>query len=156
MILHAMTPSLLNRKKTLTLSAAKQIAEAAEQFALRSSFRVVIAIMDDGGNLMYLQRMDGAPIGSVTVAQDKARTSVIFKSPTRAFEAALASGVTSLLKLEILPFEGGVPLPVNGTVAGAIGVSGCAMSSQDGEVAQAGVDWFSNALAAETSCNSGS
>lgn len=151
-----MTPPLLNGKKTLTLSTAKQIAEAAEQFALRSSFSVVIAITDDGGNLMYLQRMDGAPIGSVTVAQDKARTSVIFKAPTRVFEAALASGVTSLLKLDILPFEGGVPISVNGAIAGGIGVSGCAMSSQDGEVAQAGVEWFANALAAETSCNSAS
>lgn len=151
-----MTLPLLNGKKTLTLSAAKQIAQAAEQFALRSSFNVVIAIMDDGGNLVYLQRMDSAPIGSVTVAQDKARTSVIFRSPTRVFEDALASGVTSLLKLDILPFEGGVPISVNGTIAGAIGVSGCAMSSQDGEVAQAGVEWFSEALAAETSCNSAS
>ena len=142
--------SLLTGKKVLTLAASKKVAEAAEQFALANSRSVVVAIVDDGGNLLYLQRMDSAPIGSVNVAQEKARTSVIFKSPTRAFESALASGLTSLLKLDILPFEGGIPFGVNGTIVGAIGVSGCDMSSQDGEVAQAGADWFSNALALET------
>jgi glc operon protein GlcG len=147
---------LLTGKKTLTLGAARKVAEAAEQYALNSSWSVVIAIMDDGGNLLYLQRMDDAPVGSVGVAQEKARTSVIFKSPTKRFESALASGLTSLLKLEILPFEGGIPITANGTIAGAIGVSGCGMSAQDGQVAQAGVDWFSKALAAETPCSSAS
>jgi glc operon protein GlcG len=145
---------LLTEKRVLTLAAAKRVAEAAEHFALGSSWSVVIAIMDDGGNLLYLQRMDGAPIGSVGVAQEKARTSAIFKSSTKGFESALASGLTSLLKLEILPFEGGLPIAVNGTIAGAIGVSGCAMSAQDGQVAQAGVDWLSKELAAATPCSS--
>jgi glc operon protein GlcG len=147
---------LLAGKKILTLAAAKKAAEAAEQFAIGRSWSVVIAITDDGGNLIYLQRMDNAPSGSVKVAQDKAHTSAMFKAPTGVFESALASGLTSLLKLDILPFEGGLPLAVDGTIVGAIGVSGCAMSSEDGEAAQAGVDWFSNALAAEIPCNSAS
>jgi glc operon protein GlcG len=139
---------LLTEKKVLTLASAKKIAEAAEQFAFRKSWSVVVAIADEGGNLLCLQRMDGAPIGSVDVAQDKARTSVIFKAPTKVFESALAAGLTSLLKLEILPFDGGVPITVNGSIVGAIGVSGCAASAQDGEVAQAGADWFLGAVAA--------
>lgn len=137
---------MLTGKKTLTLAAAKKVAEAAEAHARRNSWSVVIAIMDDGGHPICLQRMDGAPIGSVTVAQDKARTSVHFKAPTAVFEGALASGLTSLLKLDILPFAGGVPITVSGTIVGAIGVSGCDMSSQDGEVAQAGADGISGAL----------
>lgn len=143
-------------KKVLTSATAKKIAEAAEEFAMRNSLSVVIAILDDGGNALYLARMDGAPVGSLTVAQDKARTSVIFKAPTQVFESALTSGVTSLLKLEILPFTGGVPISVDGSIIGAIGVSGCDTSAQDGAIAQAGVDWLSAALAAEGSCSSAS
>jgi glc operon protein GlcG len=141
-----MESPLLTEKKTLTLDAAKKVAEAAEVYARRNSWSVVIAIMDDGGNPVYLERMDGAPIGSVMVAQHKARTSVIFKAPTAVFEGALASGLTSLLKLDVLPFAGGVPIMVSGAIVGAIGVSGCDMSTQDGEVAQAGADWLANAL----------
>ncbi|HWF48207.1 MAG TPA: heme-binding protein [Bryobacteraceae bacterium] len=140
---------LLIGKNVLTLASAKKLAEAAEQFALRSSWSVVIAVVDDGANLLYLERMDGAPIGSVGVAHDKARTSAIFKAPTKAFEAGLASGVTSLLKLDVLPFEGGVPIVVNESIVGAVGVSGCAASSQDGEVAEAAAQWFRGAIAGE-------
>jgi glc operon protein GlcG len=140
---------LLIGKNVLTLATAKKIAEAAEQFAIGKSWNVVIAVVDDGGNLLYLERMDGAPIGSVGVAHEKARTSVIFKAPTKAFEAGLAAGVTSLLKLDILPFEGGVPVTVKGSIVGAIGVSGCAASTQDGEVAEAAAEWFVGAVAAE-------
>src|SRR5262249_8369652 len=136
-------------KTALTLATAKKIAEAAETFASGKSWNVVIAIVDEGGNLLYLARMDGAPIGSVQVSQDKARTAVIFKAPTKVFESALASGLASLLKLEILPFEGGIPIIVNGSIIGAVAASGCDASAKDGEVAQAGVDWFSSALAAE-------
>lgn len=140
---------LLIGKNALTLASAKKIAEAAEQFASSRSWDVVIALVDDGGNLIYLERMDGAPIGSVNVASDKARTSVVFKSPTKAFEAGLNSGVTSLLKLEILPFAGGVPIMANGSIVGGIGISGCAASAEDGEVAEAAVRWFAAAVAAE-------
>lgn len=148
-ILHAMALPLLIGKNALTLASAKKLAEAAEQFAIRSAWSVVIAVVDDGGNLLYLERMDGAPIGSVGVAHEKARTAVIFKAPTKVFEAGLSSGVTSLLKLDILPFEGGVPIIVNDSIVGAVGVSGCAASSQDGEVAEAGAQWFLGAIAGE-------
>jgi uncharacterized protein GlcG (DUF336 family) len=150
-IRHAMPKPLLMGRKVLTSATAKKVAEAAEDYAVQNSLSVVIAVVDGGGNLLNLVRMDDAPIGSVTVAQDKARTSVIFKAPTHVFESALASGLTSLLKLEILPFAGGVPITIDGTIAGAVGVSGCDSSAQDAAVAQAGADWLTAALAAERS-----
>lgn len=142
-IRHATPPimSPLTAKKALTLSAAKQLAEAAEAEAIQMNLAVVISILDEGANLLYLQRMDGAPLGSVVVAQDKARSAVLFKSPTKDFENWLGGGLTSLLKLDVLPFEGGIPLVSEGQVTGAIGVSG-GSAPQDGQIAGAGVRWF--------------
>jgi len=132
----------LGHKPALTLEVAKEIAQAAEKKALANHWAMVISVMDDGANLFCLERMDEAPIGSLEVSQKKARSSVIFKSPTKQFSDALAKGATALLKLDIIPFEGGIPLVVDGKVIGAIGVSGGA-AEQDGQVAQAGADWFS-------------
>jgi glc operon protein GlcG len=98
-------------------------------------------VMDDGGNLLYLERMDDAPLGSLQVAQEKAHSAVIFKGPTKNFQEGLAKGNMSLLKLDALPFEGGIPVVVGGRVIGAIGVSG-GTAAQDGQVAKAGVDWL--------------
>jgi uncharacterized protein GlcG (DUF336 family) len=131
----------LGQKPTLTLEVAKDIAQAAEKKAVANHWEMVIAILDDGANLLCLERMDAAPIGSVEVAQKKARSAVIFKSPTKDFADALAKGATALLKLDILPFEGGIPLVIDGKVIGSIGVSGGA-AEQDGQVAKAGADWF--------------
>ena len=132
----------LARKPALTLSVAKDIVQAAEKKALANHWAMVIAVLDDGANLLYLERMDNAPIGSLEVAQKKARSSVIFKSPTKDFADGLAKGATALLKLDVLPFEGGIPLVIDGKIVGAIGVSGGA-AEQDGQVAKAGADWFS-------------
>jgi glc operon protein GlcG len=137
--------ALLLEKKRLTLAAAKKIAEAAENFAAGHNWNVVIAVMDDGARLLYLARMDDALLGSVAIAQQKARTSVLFKCATKDLEAGLAGGATSLLKLDILPYEGGIPIALDGAIAGAIGVSGCT-PAQDGQIAQAGVDWLRDAL----------
>jgi glc operon protein GlcG len=131
----------LARKPTLTLEIAKQIAQAAEKKALANHWAMVIAVLDDGANLLCLERMDSAPIGSLEVAQKKARTAVIFKSPTKDFADSLSKGTTALLKLDVLPFEGGIPLILDGKIVGSIGVSGGA-APQDGQVAQAGADWF--------------
>ena len=110
--------------------------------ATRNRWSVVIAIVDDGGNLLLLERMDGTQLGSVEVAQAKARSAVLFRRPTKVFSDRLAEGGTALLSLPgALPIEGGVPLAVNDTVVGAIGVSGVT-SQQDGQIAQAGVDAF--------------
>jgi len=137
--------ALLSVEKTLTLAAAKQIAQAAETLAAANHWNVVIAIVDSGSNLLYLERMDGALVGSVVISQHKARTAAQFKCLTKDFETGLAAGSTSLLKLDILPYEGGVPIIADGSIVGAIGVSG-GTPAQDGQVAQAGSDWLGSAL----------
>lgn len=126
-------------KKSLTLADAKAIAAAAEAEALKNNWNVTISIVDDGGNLLYLQRLDEAPVGSVLVSQEKARTAFLFKRTTKSIEEAVAGGRTVMLTLPgATPIEGGLPLLNEGRVVGAIGVSGV-QSSQDGQIAQAGV-----------------
>jgi len=127
-------------KKALTLDGAKKIAAAAEAEAVKNKWNVVIAVVDEGGQILYLERMDGTQYGSVDVAIKKARTSSAFKRPTKVFEDAVAGGRNALLALDgALPLEGGLPLAVGGQVVGAIGVSGVT-SQQDGQIAKAGVD----------------
>jgi glc operon protein GlcG len=131
-------PAELSTKKALNLTVAKQIAAAAEAEAVKNKWNVVIAIVDDGGHLVYLQRMDETQIGSVQVAQEKARTAVFFKRPSKALEDAVAGGRNAVLRLPgALPIEGGLPLTADGKVIGAIGVSGVT-SQQDGQIAAAG------------------
>lgn len=134
--------SQLASKKSLTLAAAKQIAAAAEAEAIKNKWTVVIAIVDDGANLVYLQRIDGTQIGSIEVAQEKARSAVKFKRPTKTFEENLVGGRQAILKLPgAMPVEGGLPLMIDGVVLGAIGVSGVT-SQQDGVIAAAGLAAF--------------
>jgi glc operon protein GlcG len=126
-------------KKALTLAAAKTIAAAAEVEAKKNNWNVVIAVVDDGANLIYLQRMDGTQIGSVDIAQMKARTAIRMKRPSKALEDVVAGGRNAILKLpDVLPVEGGIPLTIDGQMIGAIGVSGVT-SAQDGQIAGAGV-----------------
>jgi uncharacterized protein GlcG (DUF336 family) len=126
-------------KKALTLDAAKQIAAAAEAEARKNNWTMVICVVDDGGHLLYLERMDGTQIGSVQVAQEKASTAVLFKRPTKALEDAVAGGRNAILKLPgALPVEGGIPIMIGTELIGAVGVSGGA-SSQDAQVASAGL-----------------
>jgi uncharacterized protein GlcG (DUF336 family) len=127
-------------KKSLTLDVAKQIAAAAEKAAATNKWTMVITILDDGGNLLLLQRMDETQIGSIEVAIQKARSAISFKRPTKVFEDAVAGGRTAILKLpNAMPVEGGIPITVDGKMIGAIGVSG-GTSAQDGQAAQAGLD----------------
>jgi uncharacterized protein GlcG (DUF336 family) len=134
-------------RQALTLDIAKQVAAAAAAEAAANKWTVVIAILDEGGNLMYLERNDDTQIASIQVAQAKARSAVGFKRPTKVFEDAVASGRTSILSLPgALPIEGGVPLMLNGRVVGAIGVSGVT-SQQDGQIAQAGAAALSKIVA---------
>src|SRR5579863_4658751 len=129
----------LPTKKVLTLEAAKLIAAAAQAEAKKHNWNLVICVVDDGGHPIYLERMDGALLGSVQVAQDKARTAVLFKRPSKALEEALVGGRTAILKLAgAMPVEGGAPILMEGELIGAIGVSG-ASAAQDGQVAAAGV-----------------
>ena len=131
-------------KKVLTLDGAKKIATAAEVEARKNNWNVVIAVVDDGGHLLYLQRIDGTQTGSIEVAIQKARTAQAFKRPTKVFEDAIAGGRNALIALHgALPLEGGLPIMVGGQLVGAIGVSGV-KSTEDGQIAKAGVDSLGN------------
>jgi uncharacterized protein GlcG (DUF336 family) len=136
----------LSTRKALNLEVAKALAAAAEQHAVKNKWNVVIAILDDGGNLMYLQRMDGTQIGSVDVALAKAKSALLFKRPTKAFSDAVAGGRTAVIALPgALAIEGGLPIVVDGEVLGSIGVSGVT-SEQDGMIGQAGIDALKSIL----------
>ena len=127
-------------KKALTLEAARKMAAGAEAEALKNNWRMVIAVVDDGGHLIYLQRTDETQAGSVDIAIQKAKSSVMFKRPTKVFEDAVAGGRNAILGLTgAMPIEGGVPIMVGGRLIGAIGVSG-GTAPQDGQVAKAGAD----------------
>lgn len=126
-------------KPVLTLEEAKRIAAAAEVEALRNSWRVVIAVVDDGGHLLYLQRSHDTQFGSVETAIAKAYAAIAFKRATKTSEDAVMSGRLIHLALpSIIPAEGGVPLIVDGFVVGGLGISGV-RSSEDGQVAAAGL-----------------
>ena len=131
-------------KKVLTLDGAKKVAAAAETEARKNNWNVVIAVVDDGGHLVYLQRIDGTQTGSIDVAIQKARTAQAFKRSTKVFEDAIAGGRNAILALPgALPLEGGLPIVVGGQVVGAIGVSGV-KSTEDGQIAKAGADSLGN------------
>lgn len=134
------SPPLNISKPVLTLADAKRIASAAEAEALRNEWRVVIAIVDDGGHLLYLQRSHDTQFGSVETAIQKAHAAVAFQRPTKASEDAVLSGRLIHLALPgVIPAEGGVPLLRDGQIVGGIGISGV-RSFQDGMIAQAGAD----------------
>jgi len=124
---------------SISREAARHAATAALAEAARNNWTMVAAIVDTGGHLVYLERMDDVQIGSVVVAQTKARSAALFKRPTKALQDALAAGGEGLRVLALegaVPVEGGVPLIVDGKIVGAIGLSG-GTSAQDGQCANA-------------------
>ena len=124
-------------KKILGLDDCKRVVAAAEAEASRNGWNVVIAIVDDSGHLMYLQR-EKVQLGSIEVAITKAKVAVMFRRPTRFWEETVASGRYGYLSMPgMLPIEGGVPLIHDGEIVGAIGISGV-KSAEDGQIAQAG------------------
>jgi glc operon protein GlcG len=132
-------------KPILTLEDAKAIASAAEVEARANNWNVVIAVVDDGGHLLYLQRSHDTQFGSVETAIMKANAAVAFKRPTKSSEDAVLSGRLIHLALPgVIPAEGGIPVLHESTVIGGVGVSGV-RSFQDGQIAQAGVSNFSKA-----------
>lgn len=127
------------QKIMLTLDDVKLIAAAAENEALRNQWPVVIAIVDDGGHLLYLQRLDNTQFGSVNVAIEKARAAIAFRRPTKIWEENITEGRLHYMKLPgALPVEGGLPIIIDNQYVGAIGVSGV-RSFQDAQIAQAGI-----------------
>jgi len=128
----------MKTRPTLTLEDARRVAAAARAEAVKNGWSVVVAIVDDGGWLTYLERADDVQPASCEISQAKARTAALFRRPSKALEEVVAGGRIAMLSLpHMTPVEGGVPLICEGTVVGAIGVSGV-QSHQDGQIAQAG------------------
>jgi uncharacterized protein GlcG (DUF336 family) len=130
----------MTTKPILTLEDAKRIATAAEAEAQKNGWKVVVAVVDDGGHLLYLQRSHETQWGSVETAIMKANAAVAFQRPTKSSEDAVLSGRLIHLALPgVIPAEGGVPLFRDDIVIGGLGISGV-RSVQDGQVAAAGVN----------------
>ena len=130
---------MVSTKICLTLEDAKIIAAAAEKEALLNEWPVVIAIVDEGGQLIYLQRLDNTQFGSVEVAIKKAQSAIAFRRPTKVLEEQINQGHLRYLGLPgAIPIEGGLPIAIEGQFLGAIGVSGV-RSHQDAQIAQAGI-----------------
>ncbi len=126
-------------KKELTLQGARQVIAAATAEARRDNAGGTVAIVDDGGNLVALERLDGTFAASANISIGKARTAAIFKKSTKAFEETIRGGRTAMIALnDFTPLQGGVPIMVDGQVIGAIGVSGAASAQRDEEIAVAG------------------
>jgi glc operon protein GlcG len=125
-------------KQTLTLDGAKAVAAAAALEARKGKEGGSIAIVDDGGNLMYLERIQPTfPMGAA-ISTEKARTAALFQRPTKILEDAIVGGRTPLLNVWPAPLNGGEPIIVGGQVVGAIGVSGASSAARDAAIAVAG------------------
>jgi glc operon protein GlcG len=132
-------------KKSLNLDGAKKAIAAAVDYAKKNNAPGgVIAVVDEGGNLMALERLDGTFAMGATISIGKARTAVLFKKPTRFFEELINKGRTAMTAVDgFTPLIGGIPIIIDGQVVGGIGVSGASSANQDEELALAGA----NALA---------
>ena len=133
-------------KKTLTLEGARQVIAAAKDYAKKNNAPGgVIAVVDDGGNLMALERLDGTFSAGANISIGKAKTAVMFKRPTKVFEDIIKNGRTSMVALQdFTPLQGGVPILVDGQIVGGVGVSGAMSAQQDEELAIAGAKFLSN------------
>ena len=130
----------MQTKSVLTLSDVRTMAQAAEAEALANQWAVTIAIVDDGGHLLWLQRLDGAAPISAHIAPAKARTAAMGRRESKVYEDVINQGRTSFLSAPTIEgmLEGGVPVMVNGHCVGAVGVSGV-KSNEDAQVARAGI-----------------
>jgi glc operon protein GlcG len=138
---------VLPDKKSLTLEAARIAMSACEKEAGRGGWRVVIAVVDDGGHAVLMQRLDGAQWSSIDTAVGKARAAVAWKRPTRLLEESVNGGRTAFLSISqgMAILQGGVPIEIDGQVIGGIGVSGV-KASDDELIALAGVNALKSAL----------
>ncbi len=130
----------MQTKKVLTSDDVKKIAASAEAEALKNQWAVTIAIVDDGGHLLSLQRLDGAPPISAYIGPEKARTAALGRRESKVYEDMINGGRTSFLSAPVLHgmLEGGVPIVIDGQVVGAVGVSGV-KSTEDAQIAKAGI-----------------
>ena len=133
------------QKKALTLEGAKRvIAAAVAEAKSKNAPGGAIAVVDEGGNLIAVERLDNTFAAGANISIGKARTAVLFKRPTKFFEDVINKGRTAMTTLnDFTPLQGGIPIIVDGQIIGAVGVSGAASAEQDEELAIAGA----NALA---------
>ncbi|MEO8938019.1 MAG: heme-binding protein [Burkholderiaceae bacterium] len=124
----------------LALADIKKIAAAAEAEAVANKWSVTIAICDDGGHLLWLQRLDGCPPVSASIAPEKARTAALGRRPSKAYEDVINNGRFSFLSAPLLQgmLEGGEPIVIDGHTVGAVGVSGV-KSNEDAQISRAGI-----------------
>lgn len=132
-------------KKTLNLEGARRVIAAAQAEAKRlNAPGGVVAVVDEGGNLIALERLDGTFAAGANISVGKARTAVQFKKPTKFFEDLIRNGRTPMIALnDFTPLQGGIPIMVDGQLVGGVGVSGAASAQQDEELAIAGANAFS-------------
>ncbi len=130
----------MKTRPALTLDDCKKISAAAEAEAQKNNWEVAIVILDDGGHVLHALRSDGATPANVVIATEKASTSALTRRPSKMWEERVAGGRLSMLKMPgVLPVEGGLPIIVEGTCVGAVGVSGV-QSHEDAQIGQAGID----------------
>ena len=146
MIISINTYAQITDKKSLTLEGARQVIAAAKEFAKKNNAPGgVIAVVDDGGNLIALERLDGTFTAGANISIGKAKTAAMFKKPTKFFEDVIKNGRTAMIALpDFTPLQGGVPIMVDGQIVGAVGVSGAMSAQQDEELAIAGANALSN------------
>jgi len=126
-------------KKSLNMDGARRVIAGAVSAASKLNTPGVIAVVDDGGNLMAVERIDGTFAAGANISIGKARTAALFKKPTKVFEDIVGKGRTAMVALnDFTPLQGGVPILVDGQIVGAVGVSGAASAAQDEELAMAG------------------
>jgi len=139
---HTEAGHIVNRHK-LTLEGAKQVGEAAAKYAKENGASPSIAVVDDGGFLLYFVRPEESFAAGANVSIGKAHTAAIFKKPTKDFEDAINKGRFTMTALpDFTPLQGGVPIVHDGQIVGAIGCSGAKSAAQDEEVAKAGAAVF--------------
>jgi glc operon protein GlcG len=137
-IKHERPTRKVNTRPTLTLEDCRSMSAAAEKEAVKNNWAVSIAILDDGGHLLHVVRMDGSTPAHVEVAVLKARTAALTRRPSKIWEDRVASGRMVLLKLPMLPVQGGLPIIAEGTCVGSIGVSGV-QSHEDEQIGRVGI-----------------
>jgi len=126
-------------RHALTLAGARKVIAGAVAYAHENQTTGVIAVVDDGGNLVAVERLDGTFPAGANISIGKARTAALFKKPTSVFEKIVNDGRTAMTALaDFTPLQGGVPIEVDGQIVGAVGVSGAKSAAQDEELALAG------------------
>lgn len=133
-------------RRSITLEGARTVISAAKEYARKNNAPGgVIAVVDEGGNLVALERLDGTFSAGANISVGKAKTAVMFKRPTKFFEDVIKNGRTAMVALpDFTPLQGGVPIMIDGQLVGGVGVSGAMSAMQDEELAIAGADALSN------------